>query len=65
MALIRIENLTKTVILITHERQIAEFGSRIVSFLDGRIVSDAPNEEWRVAGVDLADAAAEIASGAA
>ena len=32
-----------TVILITHEHQIAEYGTRIVSFRDGRIVSDAPN----------------------
>ena len=32
-----------TVIVITHEHQIAEYGTRIVSFRDGRIVSDTPN----------------------
>ena len=32
-----------TVIVITHEHQIAEYGTRIISFRDGRIVSDAPN----------------------
>ncbi len=37
-----------TVIVITHEHQIAEYGTRIIGFRDGRIVSDAPNP--RVAG---------------
>ncbi len=32
-----------TVIVITHEHQIAEYGTRIIGFRDGRIVSDAPN----------------------
>jgi putative ABC transport system ATP-binding protein len=36
-----------TVILITHERDIAEYGTRIVSFLDGVIVSDVPNKSRR------------------
>ena len=39
-----------TVIVITHEPQIAEYGSRIISFRDGRIVSDTPNTRraaWR------------------
>ena len=31
-----------TVIVITHEHQIAEYGTRIIAFRDGRIVSDAP-----------------------
>jgi putative ABC transport system ATP-binding protein len=34
-----------TIILITHEQQVAEYGSRIVRFKDGQIVSDQPNEE--------------------
>lgn len=33
----------KTVIIVTHEREIAEFTKRIVTFRDGMIISD----EWR------------------
>lgn len=36
-----------TVILITHERDIAEYGTRIINFLDGVIVSDTPNKSRR------------------
>jgi putative ABC transport system ATP-binding protein len=43
-----------TVILITHEQQIAEYGSRIVCFRDGRIVSDQRNMGWRGARSELA-----------
>jgi putative ABC transport system ATP-binding protein len=32
-----------TVILVTHERDIAAFATRIIAFRDGRVVSDAPN----------------------
>jgi putative ABC transport system ATP-binding protein len=42
-----------TVIVITHEHQIAEYGSRIISFRDGRIVSDAPNALSRQASEEL------------
>jgi putative ABC transport system ATP-binding protein len=31
-----------TVILVTHEQDIAAFSRRIIRFLDGRIVSDRP-----------------------
>ena len=34
-----------TIILITHEPQLAEYGSRIVQFKDGAIVSDRRKEE--------------------
>ena len=34
-----------TIILITHEPQLAEYGSRTVQFKDGEIVSDRGNEE--------------------
>ena len=31
-----------TVVLVTHEEDIAQYASRIVTFRDGRIRSDAP-----------------------
>ena len=43
-----------TVLLITHEQDIAEYGTRIIAFRDGRIVSDQPNPIRRVAGDELA-----------
>ncbi len=42
-----------TVIVITHEHQIAEYGTRIIGFRDGRIVSDAPNMRSRLASEEL------------
>jgi putative ABC transport system ATP-binding protein len=42
-----------TVIVITHEHQIAEYGTRIIGFRDGRIVSDAPNPRARLASEEL------------
>ena len=39
----------KTVVLITHEQDIAEFARRIVVFRDGRVVEDRPVEQRRVA----------------
>jgi len=50
-----------TVIVITHEHQIAEYGSRVVSFRDGRVVSDTQNDSWRVASLELADLPAATA----
>jgi putative ABC transport system ATP-binding protein len=46
-----------TIVLITHEAQVAEYGSRIISFKDGRVVSDQPNLSRRAAASELADAA--------
>jgi putative ABC transport system ATP-binding protein len=42
-----------TVIVITHEHQIAEYGTRIITFRDGRIVSDTPNGFSRLAAEEL------------
>jgi len=42
-----------TVIVITHEHQIAEYGTRIISFRDGRIVADGPNTLARRASDEL------------
>jgi putative ABC transport system ATP-binding protein len=43
-----------TIILITHEQQVAEYGSRIIAFKDGQIVSDQPNGKQRLAMGELA-----------
>jgi putative ABC transport system ATP-binding protein len=42
-----------TIVLVTHEHDIAEYAMRIVSFLDGRVRSDRRVEPRRVAAVDL------------
>jgi len=44
-----------TIILITHDHDIAEYGSRVVSFKDGLVLSDSKNETWREASRELAD----------
>jgi putative ABC transport system ATP-binding protein len=36
-----------TIVLITHEPQVAEYGSRIIRFKDGVVVSDEPNAARR------------------
>jgi putative ABC transport system ATP-binding protein len=43
-----------TIVLITHEPQVAEYGSRIIAFKDGRIVSDQINDRQRLAMGELA-----------
>ncbi len=39
----------RTVIAITHEHDIAQFAGRVVAFRDGRIVSDQPVDDRRIA----------------
>jgi putative ABC transport system ATP-binding protein len=43
-----------TVLLITHEHDIAEYGTRTIAFRDGLIRSDAPNRHRRTAQDELA-----------
>jgi putative ABC transport system ATP-binding protein len=43
-----------TVILITHEHDIAEYGRRTITFKDGHVVSDAAPEKNRDAAAELA-----------
>jgi putative ABC transport system ATP-binding protein len=42
-----------TVIVITHESQIAEYGTRVVGFRDGLVVSDTGEEAWRESSLEL------------
>ena len=48
-----------TVLLITHEQDIAEYGTRIIVFRDGKIVDDKPNAVRRMAADELAALPAE------
>jgi putative ABC transport system ATP-binding protein len=43
-----------TIVLVTHEPDIAEYGTRIVAFRDGRVLSDKPVDARRMASVELA-----------
>jgi putative ABC transport system ATP-binding protein len=43
-----------TVVLITHEMDIAEYGTRTVTFRDGHVVADRPVSRRRVAEAELA-----------
>ena len=38
----------KTVIIVTHERDIAEYTDRIITFKDGEIIKDEGRESFNV-----------------
>jgi putative ABC transport system ATP-binding protein len=47
-----------TIVLVTHERDIAEYGTRIVAFRDGRVSGDQPVHVRRSAELELSAVAA-------
>jgi putative ABC transport system ATP-binding protein len=51
-----------TIVLVTHETDIAEYGTRIVAFRDGRVKTDDPVLERRSAAIELAKFQAETAA---
>jgi putative ABC transport system ATP-binding protein len=44
-----------TIVLITHEHDVAAYGTRIVQFKDGQIISDRANSSRRMAHGELAE----------
>ena len=42
-----------TVIVITHEADIAEYGTRIIRFRDGKVIADQANLSRRIAGEEI------------
>jgi putative ABC transport system ATP-binding protein len=52
----RLNDGGKTVVVITHEPDIAEYARRIVVFRDGRVVEDRPSEQRRATGAVSAGA---------
>jgi putative ABC transport system ATP-binding protein len=53
-----------TIVLVTHERDIAEYGTRVVSFRDGLVQHDEPVARRRDAAVELELLARESAGAA-
>ena len=40
------EEMGKTIVVVTHEPDIAEYTKRVVKFKDGKVVLDMPKTEW-------------------
>ncbi|WP_317889917.1 ABC transporter ATP-binding protein [Terriglobus tenax] len=53
-----------TIVLITHEMDVAAYGSRIISFKDGNILSDVSNESRRHASGELEGFPVPVGGGA-
>ena len=43
----------KTIVLVTHEFDISRYTLRIITFRDGKVISDIPNEDVHIASEDL------------
>jgi putative ABC transport system ATP-binding protein len=50
----QLNNRGKTVIMVTHEPELASYTKRIITLRDGELVSDKPVQERRDAASDLA-----------
>jgi putative ABC transport system ATP-binding protein len=50
-----------TIVLVTHESDISEYGTRIITFRDGRVRDDRPVITRRVASIELARLVPEAA----
>jgi len=51
--LIRLNDEGTTVILITHDLQLARFAKRVIMIRDGKIISDGPSDpEMRLAALN-------------
>jgi putative ABC transport system ATP-binding protein len=53
-----------TIVLVTHELDIAEYGTRIVAFRDGRVRNDAPVSRRRAASDELSKLVSEAEAAA-
>ena len=43
----------KTIVLVTHEFDISRYALRIITFRDGKVISDVPNNDVHIASADL------------
>lgn len=43
----------KTIVLVTHEFDISRYALRIITFRDGKVISDVPNNDVHIASEDL------------
>ncbi|ADO56387.1 macrolide ABC transporter ATP-binding protein [Paenibacillus jamilae] len=49
----RLNDQGKTVVLVTHDQEVAEYAKRLIHFRDGRIEKDQPVEERRMAAEEV------------
>jgi putative ABC transport system ATP-binding protein len=52
----------KTIVLITHQREIAEHANRIIRIQDGKIIEDYKVEKPFLANVELAEIAQNVST---